>query len=117
MTGTSRNVMRFVLLILVIQFISPIFSSVITPGINTNEEKLSGHAHHSSLVAPQLLKEKEESDTAIEEVTSSFITLIDFSDLPSVLTAAHATKIIPFAYHERIDHHPPLYTLHSVYLI
>ena len=118
MPGIQIKVMRFVLLLLVVQFISPIFLSVITPGASTvenNHPKL--HAHHCSIVAPQLLKEKDETETKISEVAVEFVALIDFKDHSSVLEEFHTNKFTPFIFRERIDHRPPLFTLHRVFLI
>ena len=118
MPGIQVKVMRFVLLILVIQFFSPVFITVITPGSSTvenNGPKL--HAHHCSIIAPLLLKEKDETETKGGDAVVEFVALIDFKDHSSVLTELHTYKFTPFIFRDRINHRPPLFTLHSVFLI
>lgn len=118
MSGIRINVMRFVLLLLVIQFFSPVFLTVVTPGsatVENNQPKL--HAHHSSIVAPQLLKEKDETESKICEMAVDFTTLIDFKDHSFVLKELHTYKFTPSIFRERIDYRPPLFTLNSVFLI
>ncbi|HEY3402921.1 MAG TPA: hypothetical protein VGK59_06020 [Ohtaekwangia sp.] len=118
MPGIHVKVMRFVLLILVIQFFSPVFLTVITPGSSTvesNGPKL--HAHHCSIIAPLLLKEKDETETKSSDTVVEFVALIDFTDHSSVLTELHTNKLTPFVFRDRIDHRPPLFTLNSVFLI
>jgi len=118
MPGIQIKVMRFVLLLLVIQFFSPVFLTVITPGSSTvesNQPKL--HAHHCSIIAPLLLKEKDESESKICDTSVEFVALIDFKDHSSVLTALHTTKFTPFIFRDQIEHRPPLFTLNRVFLI
>lgn len=111
--------MRIVLLALIFQVVSPVFFSVVTQAASFNKEtyEITAGIHHTSIIAPLLLKEKDESETKIESVDMNFVTLIDFTDHTSALIDLHETKIIPFVFHDRIDHQPPLFTLNSVFII
>jgi len=119
MAWIYKQVMRIVLIALLIQFVSPVFLSVITQGTNPIHNIYpSLHAHHCSVVIPQLLKEKDESDSKVDgDATINYVALIDFTDHTSVLTQYHTYKITPFIFRDRFDHHPPLFTLHGVFII
>lgn len=108
--------MRFVLLILVAQCVALIFLSAVTQEVNTRESRFGLHTS-SSTVTPLLVKEKEETDTNHKKLGLSLFTLIDFSNLPLLLTKSHSTKITSFALDHHASHHPPLYSLHQVFLI
>lgn len=111
--------MRIVLLALVFQFVSPVFMSVVTQaGIESDEHHgFTLHAQHSSIFIPLLLKEKDETEHKEEAPIINFFALIDFTDHAFVLTELHSIRLTPFAYHNRIDHHPPLFTLHRDFRI
>jgi hypothetical protein len=119
MSSIYRHVMRTVLIALLIQVVSPAFLSIITQGANPiHSDHPSLHAHHCSVVIPQLLKEKDdESDDKADNVTANYVALIDFTDHTAVLTQHHENKITPFIFRDRFDPHPPLFTLHGVFLI
>ena len=120
MTGSSKqHIMRIVLVALLFQFVSPVFLSVVTKGNNLCEEShgVTIHPQHSSIIAPQLLKEKDETESKLEELTINLVTLIDFTNQSSALTESHNTKIIPLVFSQRFDHQPPLFTLHRVFII
>ena len=110
--------MRIALLALVFQTVCPLFLSVIA-GNNEFQShgKVTLHAQDHSVNAPTLLKEKDESETEDYEFVVKFIALIDFSDLSSILSQSHNSKIVPFKSLNRIDYRPPLFTLHGVFLI
>lgn len=121
MTGISRQLMRIVLLALLFQFLSPAFFSVITQSSGVVDDHHGGvlHAHHSSIVVPQLLKEKDETEEFKADILDlvDFFPLIDFTDHSFVLTQLHESKFNPFAFSDRIDGHPPLFTLYRVFII
>lgn len=121
MTGISRQLMRIVLLALLFQFLSPAFFTVVTQssGVIDDHHGLVLHAHHSSIVVPLLLKEKDETEEYKAEVIDlvDFSPLIDFSDHSFVLTQLHESKFDPLAFSNRIDRHPPLFTLHRAFII
>jgi len=115
---TPIHALRLVLIALAIQFSSPVFYSVITTGSPLDHEgKASVHANHSSIIAPQLIKEKDETETESLELGISLVTLIDFSDHSSVLRAWHSFKISHLSFRNHFDQHPPLFTLHRAFLL
>ncbi|HEY9046611.1 MAG TPA: hypothetical protein VIN08_11975 [Ohtaekwangia sp.] len=123
MTGVSRQFMRMVLMVLLFQFLSPAFFTIVTQRGNLQQDNhgISVHAHHSSIVLPQLLKEKDESETefkasAVADILN-FVPLIDFTNHSFVLAQLHTSRLRSFVFHDRINHQPPLFTLHSVYII
>ena len=121
MAGISRQLMRIVLIALLFQFLSPAFFSVVTQNGSMNEDNhgVVVHTHHSSIVIPQLLKEKDETEEYKADILDlvDFFPLIDFTDHSFVLTQLHESKLTPFSFGDRIDHQPPLFTLYSVFLI
>ena len=104
---------------LLFQTVSPIFLTVLTDGQDQIEhfEKTSVHAEKHSLVAPLILKEKEESETKEEGFRLEMVKLIDFSNQEILLAARHSHKITPLLFLDQIDTHPPLFTLNSALLI
>jgi hypothetical protein len=117
---TATQALRLVLLALLIQYSSPVYFSVITtvaPILEHDGSAATIHADHCSLIAPQLFKEKDETETETFNFVSELVPLIDFSFLPSVLTAYHSFRITPLAFRDRFDLTPPLFTLFRVFLI
>lgn len=118
MTEPIKQTMRIILLLLLFQFVAPVFISVVTLGADTNEDfKCAYHEQHNSIVIPQLLKETDETDSKEESLVVNLITLIDFTDHVSVLTESHETKITPINFRDQFDLLPPLFTLHRAFLI
>jgi hypothetical protein len=117
MPGTRKHIMRFVLALIVFQFIAPIFVSVVAQGAELNRETSGYHSPHNSIIIPMLLKEKEETEARAETFDIDFVPLIDFKDHSFVLTELHATRFTPFVYRDRYDDQPPLFTLYGAFLI
>lgn len=118
MTGSPKHIMRIVIIALLFQFVSPAFFAVITQGADIREnDRATIHTPHSSIVIPQLLKEKDETEKNDDDFTINLVALIDFTHHSFVLTKSHESKFTPFVFHDRIDHHPPLFTLHRTFLI
>jgi hypothetical protein len=122
MTGISRQLMRIVLLALLFQFLSPAFFTVITQssgGVVEDHHSVVLHAHHSSIVIPQLLKEKDETEEFKADVLDlvDFFPIIDFTDHSFVLAQLHESKFNPFTFSDHIDRHPPLFTLYRTFII
>jgi hypothetical protein len=117
MTGIARQLMRIVLLALLFQFLSPAF--FIGDDIVDDHHGTVLHAHHSTIVVPQLLKEKDETEEYESEIIDlvAFFPLIDFSDHSFVLTQLHESKFNPLAFSNHIDRHPPLFTMHRAFII
>lgn len=113
------HALRLVLLALLIQFSSPVFFSVVAAGtsLTSKEGKTTLHTDHTSIVAPLLIKEKDESESESFNLFVNLVALIDFTDHSFVLTESHCYKIIPLLFHNRFDPRPPLFTLFRVFLI
>lgn len=110
--------MRVVLIALLFQILAPVFLPIVTQAADFQSDHAVLHAHHCSLVLPQLLKEKEGDEAKVHyDVLGTDFLIIDFSDHTSVLTQSHESKLTSCSFSEHIDLHPPLYTLFSVYII
>ncbi|MBT1710180.1 hypothetical protein KK062_18180 [Fulvivirgaceae bacterium PWU5] len=119
MARTSRSLMRVVLMALLLQILAPVFLPIVTLAADIQNDHAVLHAHHSPIVIPQLLKEKEDDETGLSHDlwVTDYITLIDFSDHTRILTQSHESRLMPCSFSERIDLHPPLHTLFGVYII
>jgi len=117
MNETRIHIMRFVLVLLLFQFIAPAFPSVDAQDSVPDRETCVYHKLQHSIIIPVLLKEKEETESRSDDSFTGVIPLIDFSDHSYVLAEFHTSKFTPFIYHDRYDHRPPLFTLHGSYLI
>ncbi|WP_333820195.1 hypothetical protein [Ohtaekwangia sp.] len=120
MAGLSRQLMRLVLVALLFQFLSPAFFTV----MEDHDQQSNGcataiHAHYNTLAIPQLLKEKDETEFKTDDILdiAGFIPLLDFSAHSFVLAQLHTIRFRPFNFSDRIDQHPPLFTLYSSFII
>jgi hypothetical protein len=116
MERKRTNMFLLVMVVLLLQVFVPVLDTV------SGETQTSGrssllHNENHSLIAPALLKEKEESENEVENLTVQLVQLIDFSDHSSFLSEYHQEKITPFTFKERINFRPLLFTLHRVFLI
>jgi hypothetical protein len=112
------HIMRVVLVLTLFQFFAPVFFTVSAQGVDPAQEKCDYHPAHNSIVLPVLLKEKEETELRAGDAgDTDSIPLIDFSDHGFVLAELHASKFTPFVYSYRYNQRPPLFTLHSAFLI
>lgn len=117
---TPLHALRLVLLALLIQLSSPVFFSVITTTgtpLSDHQGKATLHANHTSIIAPQLIKEKDESESESFNFYASLVALIDFTDHSFVLTEWHSYKITPLVFRNRFNHCPPFYTLFRAFLV
>jgi hypothetical protein len=117
MIKTRIHIMRVVLVLTLFQFFTPVFFTVSAQDADPNKEIGGYHPTHNSIVIPVLLKEKEETESRVDDADTDFIPLIDFSDHSFVLAEHHASRLTPFVYRYRYDHQPPLFTLHGAFLI
>jgi hypothetical protein len=120
MTGLRNTIMRFVLVLMMFQFIAPAFLNVIGQGDESQKGTLSYHTENSVIVFPLFLKEKEETEeesSRIDDAHFDLIPLIDFTNQSFALTELHETRFAPLVYRDRYDAHPPLFTLHGSYII
>ena len=120
MKGLSKFFCCLILTSLLLQAISPIFFSVLSSSPETSFkrfEKTSLHPERHSVIAPLILKEKEETESDDNALLLEFIPLIDFSRQKVLLAERHAHKITHLLFDNRVDTRPPLYVLNSTYVI
>lgn len=84
--------MRFVILFLIISFVSPVFAQGNTQENNVHEKASYNNVHHESgFCLSVFLKENSEEKNEVDGKTSVFTAeLIDFSFLTTVLTQHHS---------------------------
>ena len=117
MNETRIHIMRFIVVLLLFQFMAPAFTLVNTQGIGPNREACIWRQKCHSLIIPVLLKEKEETESRGDDSFADCAPLIDFSAHTCVLAAFHTARSTPFIHHHPYDHRPPLFTLHRSFLI
>ncbi len=120
MTGLRNTIMRFVLVLMLFQFIAPAFINAVCQNDESQPDTVAYHTENSTLIFPQFLKEKEETEeesSHLEDSHFDLVPLIDFTDHSFVLTESHETKFTPLLYRDRYDVSPPLFTLHNSYII
>jgi hypothetical protein len=115
----AQYLMCVALFAMLVQVLCPLFFSIrtINNEFQVYSSETSFHQEKHSVNAPILLKEKDESETETRVFQVELVTLIDFSELPAVLSEFHNSKFTPLVYLNRIDHRPPLFTLNSVFQI
>jgi len=103
------------LLLMLFQFLSPAFIPLIVQATPTNKA-ITYNVQHSSIVAPMLLKEKDEKEDCDFLPVSDSTPLLDLTSHSSNLTASHKEKYsISFECHTFLQ--PPLSTLYCTFLI
>ena len=112
---TSKGLIRFVLLLLIVQFVTPAFAQVVTQDSN-NYQKLSLTSQHNSAISlAVLLKENSEEKSETDEKPLFTDELIDFTFLTEVLTQSHSRD------HWDVDNQcfnsHPLFKIHCIYII
>ena len=113
---TTKALMRFVLLLLFIQFVTPAFAQV-NVGENTAHEKstYSNVPHEAGICLSVFLKENsEEKNEADDKVQISSAELIDFTFLSTVLTQHHSRD---WDISNQLLTHEPLFKLNCIFLI
>jgi hypothetical protein len=112
---TSKVLIRFVLLLLIVQFVTPAFAPVATPDANNNQ-KLSLTSHHDSAISLAVfLKENSEEKSEEDEKPVFTAELIDFSFLTEVLTQSHSRGHWELGNQRLITQ--PLFKIHCIYII
>ncbi|HMG88699.1 MAG TPA: hypothetical protein VK589_01530 [Chryseolinea sp.] len=115
MLRTSKYIVRIAIALLLFQFVSPAFIPLVVQGISTPKET-AFHAQHSSIVAPTLLKEKDEKeDSKISTITEP-AQILDFSSHSFNLTVSHSNKYSKSA-EEFAFTQPPRFALFCTLLI
>jgi hypothetical protein len=112
----SRHIMRVALLLMLFQFFAPSFFPFVVQGI-PNIKETNYHVQHNSIVAPLLLKEKDEKEKEETTAVSSLTPILDFTDHSLNLTATHARNQNYFHTDQGYDLHPALFKRHCTFLI
>jgi len=116
MLRTSKQLVRIALFVMLFQFVCPAFISIVVQQIPTTKETAFS-TQHTSIVAPMLLKEKDEKESAEEFLSvCNSTTLLDFTSHGSNLTAAHDNKHADISERDTLIL-PPLFTMHCALLI
>jgi hypothetical protein len=116
MERSGLHMFRLVTIVLLLQVLLPTYITLASD-IREYTGDHSFHSKHHSLIAPLLLKENDESETEVEDLAVHLVQLIDFTEHSSFLRQYHNTRLSPLTVLDQIDHSPPLFTLHSVFLI
>ncbi len=116
MVKTSALIMRIVLLLMLFQFFAPCFFSVVAhEAPNTRDTNYD--IQHSSIVAPLLLKEKDEKELDKTSFTSNQTPLLDLTIHGSNLEATHSCNSSYVSSDVFYDSHPALFTSYCTFLI
>ena len=114
---TTRALMRFVILLLFMQFVTPAFAQVSTGENTVHEKNTYSNVHHeSSIFLSVFLKENSEEKNETNDKSPVLTAeLIDFSFLTTVLTQHHSrfdwdVSNLPLT-------HEPLFKLNCIFLI
>jgi hypothetical protein len=115
MIGVSRQIVRIALFVMLFQFICPAFLPIVSQrGAVSKETTVS--QQHTSIVAPLLLKEKDEKENAEFTSNADPAPLLDLSSHSINLTAAHDIKHAE-VYEEHGITRPPLFQLLCTFMI
>lgn len=113
MERKAKLVILLLLLALLLQVISPI---TVLNELGGKDTTL--HSQHHSLVAPMLLKEKEEeNESQGESISIILVALIDFTEHTTLLSQYHGIRLTPFDFTNLLGFHPHLFTLYGRLLI
>lgn len=115
MLKLSKHIVRVALLVMLFQFVCPAFLSIVVQQIPTDKET-SFSVQHTSIIAPMLLKEKDEQEGSEVLVDTKFAPLLDLSRHSSNLTASHKNKYSDFDEGDGLTQ-PPLFTMFCSFLI
>jgi hypothetical protein len=104
------------LTLVLFQFLAPAFFPLVVQEIPQSDTKYY-HIQHSSIVAPLLLKEKDERE--LEEVVSipSLSALLDLTIHSFNLTATHTGKNTYITDEQHYNPQPALFTRYCTFLI
>jgi len=109
MLRISKQIVRIALLVMLFQFVCPAFISIVVQQIPTSKE-VTFSVQHTSIVAPMLLKEKDEQEKEEFLFVSDSALLLDFTSHSINLTASHNNKSAGVTeVHSTL--HPPLLTM------
>lgn len=91
MTRTSKYMVRMALALMLFNFLSPAFIPLVVQEI-PNDKATAYHAHHSSVIAPTFLKEKDEKDDVDIDTPQEPAALLDLTSHVFNLTVSHSNK-------------------------
>jgi hypothetical protein len=112
----SKILIRIVLLLLIVQFVTPAFANVSTADNATHEKTSYKNQHDSGILVSVLLKENSEEKTEGEgDEKHVTLELLDLSFHTTALKQSHAV-IFSRISHER-QFPAPLFKLNCVFLI
>ena len=115
MAKTARYISGFVLFVMVFQFFAPTFLPVVREIPNAKAKCYQ--AEHSSIVAPILLKEKDEKEHEESSSVSNPIAILDFLDHSINLTATHGSAQVYFKNDHWYNPHPAIHSRYCIFLI
>jgi hypothetical protein len=103
MVRISKQIMRVVLLLMLFQFFAPAFFPLVVQQ-TSHKQEASFHVQHSSVVAPLLLKEKDEKSHEEHVTVSNLAAILDLTAHSLNLTATHKEK--PNYFHQDLRYNP-----------
>jgi hypothetical protein len=116
MVRISKQIMRLALLLMLFQFFAPAFLPLVVQQV-PNTKITSIHVQHSALVAPLLLKEKDEKEHDDFASISNLAPLLDLTAHSINLTASHKGKHNYFHQDLWYDLAPAIFTRLRTFLI
>ncbi len=118
MNRDTKYIMRTLLVILLFQFVSPLFFSIVTLGSVSEDSKAALVPTHSSIVVPVFLKEQEEREHEESFVKSyELIPLIDFFNQSLSHTASQSLIYKGYNHQDKFGCQPLLFKLNNTFLI
>jgi len=109
MIGVSKQIVRIALLVMLFQFVCPAFLPIVSQRDAVSKETTISE-QHTSIVAPLLLKEKDEKENAEFTSDSAATPLLDLLTHSINLTAAHDNKQAS-VYDEHGMPRPPIFRM------
>ena len=117
MESRISDIFRIVILALSVQVLCPCFVTVVNDSPLSPGETVIQDKHHAINSILLFNEKEEESEERNENLAVHLVQLIDFTEHSSTLKNSHEIRITPSDFRLHIDHQPPLFTLHSVFLI
>jgi len=115
MFSISRQIVRLALVLMLFQFLAPAFMPIVVQEI-PSERSTSFHQQHTSIVAPMLLKEKDEKEHEELFSVSNSTPLLDLTSHSFNLAASHQS-IDSINQDEHNFSQPPLFARYCTFLI
>ena len=115
MAKKARYISGLVLFIMVFQFFAPSFLPVVREIFNAKTKCFQ--AAHSSIVAPILLKEKDEKEHEESSSVSNSIAILDFLDHSINLTATHGSTEVYLKNDYWYNPQPAIHSRYCTFLV